>query len=234
MNSNQYVEDATIQGRKEEIEIKVGRIINLLKAERLDALYLTRQPNFAWITAGASNTVTMCTEAGVASVLVTREGARYLITDRVEARRMIEEQHLEELGFEVLSQEWFEDKNTELVTGVAGSMDRVGADIPFGEARMIQDRISPLRYSLTHNEVCRYQYLGAHMSTALEKYLTTVKPGMSEYEIAGGVAGALWPEQIDQVLYLVAADERIKRYRHAIPTTNTLKKSLMVSCKRQV
>ena len=95
---------------------------------------------------------------------------------------------------------------------------------------MIHSKITSLHYSLTHNEVCRYQYLGDYMSEALEKYLATVKPGMTEYEVAGGVANALWPKQIDQVLLLVASDERIHHHRHAVPTSKRIGKSLMVSC----
>ncbi len=230
MTNKTYIEDTSIEGRKAEINIKVDRVVNLLKQENLDALYLTRQSNFAWITAGSSNIVTMCTESGVASILITKDGGRYAITDAVEEPRMLEEQKLAELGFKVLSQAWYEKKNAEFIEDIVGSLDRVGADIPFGDAKMIQDKINPLRFSLTDNEICRYQYLGDHMSKALETYLTTVKPGMTEYEIAGGVAKAIWPDGIDQVLFLVASDERILKHRHAIPTGKAVEKSLMVSC----
>jgi len=230
MNSKQFVEDTSIEGRQKEIDTKVSRIIGLLKEEGLDALYLTKQSNFAWITAGSSNIVTMCTEAGVASILVTKDGDRYAITDAVEEPRMKEEQKLEALGFKILSQAWYENNNKEMIEGVVGSLDRVGADIPFGDAKVVQEKINPLRFSLTYNEICRYQYLGDHMSKALETYLTTLKPGKTEYEIAGGVANAIWPEGIDQVLFLVASDERILKHRHAIPTGKTVEKNLMVSC----
>jgi Xaa-Pro aminopeptidase len=230
MNGKEYVEDATVKGRMEEIDIKVERIKKLLNSENLDALYLTRQSNFAWVTAGSSNVVTICTEDGVASILVTNDGRRFAITNAVEEARMKEEQLLEQLGFEVISQPWYENRNEEFIKKIVGSIDKVGADVHFGNARMIQEKANLLRYSLTYNEICRYQYLGDYMSEALEKYLATVKPGMTEYDITGGIAEALWPKQIDQVLFLVAADERILRHRHAVPTMNRLKKSLMVSC----
>jgi Xaa-Pro dipeptidase len=225
-----YVEDTTIKGRTEEIGIKINRIQKLLGSENLDALYLTRQSNFFWITAGSSSVVTICTEDGAAAILITKDGRKFAITDEVEAKRLKEEQQLEELGFEVISQAWYEKRNEEFVKNITGGLEKVGADIHFGAARMIQDKINPLRFSLTDNEIGRYQYLGDHMSEAFEKYLATVKPGMTEYEITGGVANALWPEQIGQTLFLVAADERIINHRHAVPTMNKLQKSLMVSC----
>jgi len=180
MSSKIYVEDTTIKGRREEIDIKVKRVISLLESEGLDALYLTRQSNFAWITAGANGVVTSCVEDAVTAILITRDDKRYAITNVIEERRMKEEQHLEELGFKVLSQAWYENKNEDFIVNIVGSMDRVGADVHFGKARMIHDKIKQLHYSLTHNEICRYQYLGDTMSEALEKYLATVKPGIRE------------------------------------------------------
>lgn len=230
MSNKLYKEDISIKGRREEIDIKVNRIINLLHEENLDALYLTRSTNFFWITAGSSSVVTICMEGGVASILITKDGRKFAITDTVEANRMKEEESLEALGFEVISQEWFEHKNAAFIKDIVGSLEKVGADIQFAETKNLQEKINPLRYSLTYNEICRYQYLGDTMSEALEKYVATVKPGMTEYEIAGGVANALWPKEIDQVLFLVASDDRILKYRHACPTSKKLEKSLMVSC----
>jgi hypothetical protein len=230
MSSKVYLEDTSIAGRRAEIDIKVGRIIRMLETEGLEALYLARQANFAWITAGGNGVVTMCTEDSVATILITRDGRRFAFADVVEALRMKEEQHLEELGFEILSQQWYENRREEYITKIAGSLDKVGADVQYGSMKLIQNKINPLRWSLTENEICRYQYLGDYMSEALEKYIATVKPGMTEFEIAGGVAGALWPKQIDQVLFLVASDDRIKKHRHPIPTDKKLEKCLMVSC----
>ncbi len=230
MNSKLYKEDLSIKGRKEEIDIKVNRVINLLHEENLDALYLTRQSNFSWITAGANGVVTSCIEDSVTAILITRDGSRYAITNIIEESRMKEEQHLEELGFKVLSQAWYENKNEQMIIDIVGSIEKVGADVCFSKAKMIQDKILPLHFSLTYNEICRYQYLGDTMSKALEQYLATVKPGMTEYEIAGGVAKALWPKGIDQVLFLVATGDRILNYRHAVPTSKKLENTLMVSC----
>lgn len=230
MSSNTYIEDTSIKGRREEIDIKVNRIVNLLNEEGLDALYLARDANFFWITAGSSSVVTLCMEVGVASILITKDGRRFAITNNNEEARMREEQQLEALGFELLVQDWYENRIEEFIKNVIGSMHKVGADVHIGDAKMIQDKINPLRYSLTYNEICRYQYLGDTMSKELEKYLATVTPGMTEYEIAGGVANALWPKQIDQVLFLVASDERIINHRHACPTSKKLERSLMVSC----
>ena len=43
--------------RNEEISIKVGRLINIMNRRDLDAIYLKRQDNFAWLTCGGINYV---------------------------------------------------------------------------------------------------------------------------------------------------------------------------------
>jgi Xaa-Pro aminopeptidase len=225
-----YVEDKSVAARRREIDSKVGRIQGLLEKEGLNALYLTKQPGFSWITAGANGCVTICVEDAIASVLVTREGKRYLLTNIIEHKKMIEDELVEELGFEVLSSEWYENRNAEWIESIAGSLAMVGSDIPFGGCRVIQSDILPMQYSLTDNEIGRYQYLGDRMSEALEAYLATVKPGMSEFEITGGIANALWPHEIGQVLYMVMTDRRAYDRRHGTPTGKKLDKLLMVSC----
>jgi len=225
-----FPEDKTIAGRVNEIEIKVERIKKFLEKEGLNALYLTLCPNFAWITAGGDGVITICMEGSCAAALITKEGKRYVFTNEIELCRMKEEQHLEELGFEVLSQNWFESKNADWIKEFAGDLSGVGCDVPFGDCRVIRDHVKDLHASLTHNEICRYQYLGDTMSAALEGYLATTRPGMTEFDIVGGVANALWPYEIGQVLFLVASDERVYKHRHAIPTMKKSDKLLCVSC----
>ena len=229
--SEKYIEDKkSIKSRREEIDIKVDRIKSLLEKEGLNALYITRTANFAWITAGGNGVVTICLEDSVAHILVTKDGKRYAFTNVIEEQRMREEEQLEELGFEIISQQWFENKNAEEIRKIAGDLSKVGSDIYFENCRMIAPMIAPLRISLTHNEICRYQTLGNTMSAALESYLAAVKPGMTEFEVVGGVAKALWPHEIGQVLFLVASDERAYKHRHAVPSHKKIERVLMVSC----
>lgn len=228
MSSKIYVEDTSIKGRREEIDIKVGRIHNLLDELGLEGLVLSKQANFSWITAGGKNIVTICTEQGVASVLITRSG-RYVITNTIEACRMRDEEKIEELGFEILSQEWYESHDAEIIAGIAGSLDKVGTDMPIAGAQQISDKINPLRYSLTYNEICRYQYLGDTLSMSLEAFMETIKPGDTEYDIAGRLSAAIWKHNIDPVLFLISSDERAYKYRHGVPTGKKLENHLMIS-----
>jgi Xaa-Pro aminopeptidase len=160
MSSRMYMEDTSVMGRKEGLDIKVERIKTMLTSKKYDALYLTRPSNFTWITAWSSTVVTICTENGVAFILATRDGKRFVVTYALEEPRMKEEQILEQLGFEVISRVWFEYRNEEFIRKIVAGIEKVGADVPLGTAVMVQDKINLLRYSLTQNEICRYQDLG--------------------------------------------------------------------------
>ncbi|MFY9446238.1 MAG: M24 family metallopeptidase [Dethiobacteria bacterium] len=223
-----YKEDASLEGRRKEIAIKVKRVREMLDREGLNGLLLTKHSNFSWITAGGKSSVTLCVEPGVVSILVTRDGL-YAITSVIEARRYREEEQMEELGFKVLEHEWYENKAPDIVAEIVGDLSKVGSDLPFGSAKVINEKINPLRYTLTDNEIGRYLYLGKTLSAALEEYIASVKPGMTEYEITGGLCEALWKHNIDQVLFLVSADERAYKYRHGIPTGKKLEKHLQIS-----
>ncbi len=214
--------------RLEEVQLKERRLRRLIEEQALDAILLKKQPNFSWLTAGALNMVGIATEMGVASLLVTRTG-RFVIANRIEAARMMQEEGLASLGFELLEHEWHVDREAELARRVAGDLSRVGADVGFGECRNLDGQIKKLRYSLTENEIDRYRFLGERLSRAVEKMALGVRPGDAECEIAGRIGAELWRDRIDPTGFQVAADERVSLYRHPIPTTRLIRKYVMIS-----
>ena len=66
----------------------------LMDGHGVGALLLSSPANFAWYTGGADNRVDHGDPVGVASVLLTMDGA-YILTNNIEAPRMREEQSLE-------------------------------------------------------------------------------------------------------------------------------------------
>ncbi len=180
------------------------------------------------MTAGGKSIVTICVDAGVVTLLITKNG-RYAIMNNIEVGRMREEELLEELGFEIVTMPWFENKTADLISKIVGDLSKVGSDMTIAGTLPISVKIDPLRFSLTENEIARYRYLGDALSAALEEYIISVKPGMTENEIAGGLSRALWPYGIDPVLFLVSADERAYKHRHGIPTDKKLEKHLILS-----
>lgn len=211
--------------RNEEVRIKLNRVREFLDRKGLVAMLIKKQPNFSWITAGGLNMVGIATEMGVCSVLVTRDNC-YLIANAIEAPRMKDEE-VGELGFEIVSYEWYENKELEIVKKIAG--EKVGCDTPVPGLVYVESEFNELRYELTDAEIERYLYLGEKLSRALESVLLFTRPGDVEAEIAGRISAELWKYRIDPTGFMVAADERAKLYRHPIPTMKKVERLVMVS-----
>ena len=92
-----------------EIEIKTTRIAEMLRREGLAAVLLNSQYNFAWLTGGASNGVDESRDNGVASVLISAAGHRYLLASVIEMSRMLTEQ-VNDKEFEPIEFAWQEEK----------------------------------------------------------------------------------------------------------------------------
>ncbi len=210
-----------------EVGIKEKRLRELMEAKGLDGILLKKQPNFSWFTAGGLNMVGIATEMGMTSLLITRTG-RYVIANKIEASRMMNEEGLAELGFQLLEHEWHVDREAELIQRVVGNLSKVGADVGFGSCQNMDGEIKKLRYSLTESEIERYLFLGEKLSSALEKVMSGIRPGDSECGIAGRIGGELWKDRIDPTGFQVAADDRVFTYRHPIPTVRMIKRYVMV------
>lgn len=228
MDFYKYKEDTSLEARRYEISLKRQRVDRMLRERGMEALLLTKHPNFSWITAGGKSFVANCFDAGAVAVLITGQGM-YAICNVIEEPRLRKEEMLPELGFELLVYGWEENRLAEFVIKHVSAMDKVVSDMPCGGAVVANEWIRPLRLCMTENEMGRYRYLGDTMSMALEEYLPTIKPGMTELEIAGGISDALWKYNIEQVMHLVSADERACLFRHGLPTKRPLKNNLIVS-----
>lgn len=212
--------------RLQEVQIKLARIRKLMDEHNLQAVLLKKQANFSWLTAGGYNIVGVASEMGVASLLVTAKN-QYVIANRIEAARMMEEEDLDRLGFELLTHEWYEDREIELVQEVVGK-GSVGCDAHVSNYSNLDGLIKVLRYELTEGEIERYLFLGTKLSTAIEKVLATIKPGDTEAEITGRLAEEVWQDRIDPTGYMAAADHRARLYRHPIPTMNKVQDYIML------
>ena len=95
--------------RTAEIAEKDRRVRELLRVKGLAGLLLKRQANFSWLTAGGINLIGIATEMGGATLLITAQ-AKYVVTSNIEASRMIEEECVETLGFQVCVFPWYEDQ----------------------------------------------------------------------------------------------------------------------------
>jgi Xaa-Pro dipeptidase len=213
--------------RLEEIVEKERRVREFLRKRGLRALLLKRHANFSWLTGGGLNLVGLATEMGMTSLLITDQG-KFVIANNIEAPRMIAEEGVEEQGFTVKTFPWYEDREAQIVRELSGD-GPVGSDVHFPQTLLVADEVARLRFSLTPAELERYRWLGEKVSLALEKTLLETRRGEKECQVVGRLGQEIWADRIDPVLFSTAADERIEKFRHPIPTEKKIEKFLMVS-----
>ena len=213
--------------RNAEIREKEKRIKDFIKSKNLTAVLLKRQANFSWMTGGGLNLVGITTEMGATSLLIT-EKEKYLLSNNIEAPRMVDEEGLEAQGFIVVTYPWHEEQEVALVKNIVKE-GGLGSDVPFPSAVTVTEEVARLRYSLTAEEVERYRWLGERASKALEKTLQDTRTGEKESEVVGRLCSELWKDRIDPVTLMAAADERVFKFRHPIPSEKRIDRYLMVS-----
>lgn len=218
-----------------EIEIKTERLVRSI-GPYYAGVMLNAQHNFAWITGGANNAIDTSRENGAATILVTNKGKRYLIASNIEIQRMLDEQVDAKL-FEPVEFQWQEEKaQPELVRLLAGDLaqGQVIADIPFTSAPALESQFANQRFQLTEEEKECYRELGRDAAVAMSNTAKEIRQGQSEKEIANTLRSELGTKNISSVVTLVAADDRIAKYRHPVPTDNRWEKTLLlVTCAKR-
>lgn len=213
-----------------ELEAKHIKVVEWLRAQHLAGLLLRRNENIAWLTGGAVEEI-VCTavETAVVSVLVTASGNRYYLTTENEAPRA----HDEEFGaldFEPVLFPWYADETTAAAIRLAGGP--VGSDTPGPDLTPVN--IYPLRASLSETEIARYRWLGAETAAATVESLHQVEPGLNEYDLEAITAANLLRRGIQPSVALYAVDDRILKYKHAVPRGHRLKQYAMLNlCARK-
>jgi antitoxin VapB len=223
-----------------ELEVKTERLAAVLSSKGLDAVLLNAQHNFAWLTGGGNNGVDQSRENGASWILVTRTGRRYVLASRIEIERIFTEE-VSPSDFEMIEFGWQEEKASSTFVLqksrlLLGEGAKIASEISLDSSvEPIENLIARCRISLTDGEIERYRYLGRDASNALDQVVSLVSPGDTEVEIAEKMRRELASAGMSSVVSLVAADDRIARFRHPTPSDGVFTKTLLiVTCaKRQ-
>lgn len=206
-----------------EIIIKWERVKNLLDELNLNGIVLNKVSNFAWFTGGKRNFVGLHTENGASSLLITKRKI-YLLANNIEFPRVFEEE-VKNYNFEAVVEKWYTQENLkEKVKKI--TKEKAGCDCEW--EGFIPVKIEKLHFPLTEEEIRRYKKLGKETSEVITEICKEVKSGEREIEIGGKISENLWRKNIIPVVLLIASDDRIKKYRHPIPTSRKVKKHLMI------
>ncbi len=210
---------------------KLETVRALLKKKRKSAALVTRQANFSWLACGAEARVAINTDKAAANWLVTKEDV-YLIANGIELPRLKSEE-VSHLKYETLSYDWHEPDG--LLEAVKNVVDpkKILSDSNDLVTRPHAELFAALRYSLSREEVKRLRHLGKALEAAISATAHAVRVDETENEIAAQMSAAAIAVGLTPVVVLVAVDERIRRFRHPLPTGKKLKRhAMLIMCAR--
>jgi Xaa-Pro aminopeptidase len=213
-----------------EFSQKQDRIHTLLKEHNLDALLLRRVSSFAWATCGSTSYVNTATTNGEAALVITPSG-RHIVTNNIEATRLEKEEKLTAQGWEFRVVPWHDaqDAVAELTRGLM-----LGADGHYPDAIDLSQDLAHLRAHLTPEEGERFRTLGRLCAEAVESTARMVRPGQSEYQIAGLLAREAESRGVQAIVNLIATDKRVFDFRHPLPVDKKLERyAMLVLCGRK-
>jgi Xaa-Pro dipeptidase len=174
------------------------------------AIVLKSPANFAWYTGGANNRVNYSAPLGAALVLLTPDD-EFVVTNNIEFERMREEQVQD---MEVVQHPWYE--GAEALIRDLSEGRTLGADFAMEGARNISSDIAPLRHVLDTEATRRYGQVGKRTAEAIREAAEFLRPGMDEREAEASLVYCCTRRGLSVPVALVAADERIARYRHPV------------------
>jgi antitoxin VapB len=211
---------------KVEVQTKLDRARQLMHEQQVGALWLRRADNVAWITGGVDTAVNTAEVLGVASVVITPQEAT-VWTNTIEAPRLINEDKIEDRGFKVRYAPWEKPLPIELGSTLA-------TDFPLQDAKLVSGELQRVRSRLLPVEIARFRELGQLCAEAMDSSISLTSPGMTEWEIASVLAGETRHLGVNPIVVLIATDERIRQYRHPLPTDREMQDyAMLVLCGRK-
>lgn len=217
----------------EEVTRKLEFIRQTLSETEAGGVRLRGTDWFAWATAGASHTVLLTAETGVAEVLVTGQDA-WILTDEIEAQRLKDEELPS--NFKLHINPWADAAARENFVRDATAGGVVVSDVC--DRSTVQEQPIPpslvaYKRVLMPTELERYRQVGQKASAAMTEVLQAAQPTWTEYQLAGAGAEALWARGLHPAVTLVAGERRLPLYRHATATEEQLgRQAMLVFCAR--
>ncbi len=181
---------------------------------------LSSRANFSWLTCGKNNQIRADVEKGVASLWVTSKTVE-LWCNNIEERRFREEETAF-LPLDYRVYPWNQDEKKQWLPKGAASDD--GA---YGTLNL-KDEIAVLRFSLTPEEIIRYRQVGVLAGEVMGFVGQNVEKGWTENQVALELSTELVRRGLEPTVILVGADERLRRFRHPLPTNNKVNQTVMM------
>ncbi len=193
---------------------RIALLQAFLKAHQWNGILLNRIDNFAMATGGARNFVSTQADVGACGLFIQDNGTVHYAGNGVEATRITDEeipcppcQADPFLWCGDTPASWCQSR----FEGVLVSDDGTLGD-------NVDGALAPLRSILLPDECDTYRNLGRLAGEAMEITLRSITSGMTESEISARLIYEGRRRGCQVPVSLVAADDRIARYRHPLPT----------------
>lgn len=195
-------------------------IVRRLAAEHgADGALLRTRRNFAWLTVGGANHVAIGSEEGAAPILVDRAAATVLAPVN-EADRLVDDE-LAGVPVDLQRIPWHDPDAVDQAIWARGLRSVVGD-------AALEISLAPIRARLTDVEAARMAWMGERLTAAMDELLARLEPGTTELEVVGELLLRLTSAGVRVPVLLAAADDRIERYRHPLPTAAAARRRLML------
>ena len=219
--------------RAEEFCVKLDRVRRYLDEKQFGGVALSRSDSFAWVGCGADSVVNTASEAGVGTLVVSRDAVT-LVANNIECDRLLTEELAGLPIDEVRTFPWHRPGDRDEVIAQMAAGGWFASDDGAGGLPVLGADFVRLRYELTEAEVERYRALGTDLASAMEAAARSAERGMTEAEAAALLAWHCWPRGMNPVVLLVAADERIENWRHPTVKSTPISRCVMlVACCRR-
>ena len=195
----------------------------------LDTLLIREPATIAWLL-GCRYHVPQTLDAACFDVIASglRESAPTLtvVSNAIEAPRLAD---TEFTGHPQINKHhvvpWWGARSDHFPTGAG-----VGTDRPWADAVDVAADLAAARCVLNDDQAAALARVGVDTATATGRVARSLRPGLSEYEVAGRLAAELLAAELDPVVLMVAADGRDRRHRHPLPTARRGVASFLLVC----
>jgi antitoxin VapB len=213
-------------------QAKIDRVRAVAREAGVDGVLLAAHHNIAWLTGGRGNRVDASREIGTSRLLIAADGRLFLLANAIEMPRMLGEA-LSGFDYTPIEYPWVNDQDASFAVGKARDAIRpgatLGADWPLPDTKNVEPSLMRSRVRLTDADIRELRALGRDAGVALGDVARALRPGDIEFDIARRMMDAAQGFRARAIVALVGADERLRRFRHPVPTGTAWRHVVMMA-----
>jgi hypothetical protein len=207
--------------RNNDFLLKIDKLRSSFESKGYDGVEIKSQANFSCITRGRGF-IGLASTLACGSLLITSNDV-FLLSENIEAKRLYVEQLEANPMIKVVEFPW-DDRS------MRGTIYRdITNGLKIATENELESELFKLRTILSDYDIIDYKNLSYQAASILEEICKGLRPGITEYELAGVISNEFWQANIEPITILVAFDERACLYKHPLMIGNKLRNYALVS-----